>query len=48
MRDSQCVKNSIYVLFSVFINLAKKVRKHCIDEHISQCRFGVEPLGVYQ
>ena len=32
----------------VNINSAKKVRKHCIDEGIFQCRFGVEQQGVYQ
>ena len=35
-------------LSSINIHSAKKVRKHCIDEGISQCRFGVEQQGVYQ
>ena len=30
------------------VNSAKYVRKHCIDEGIFQCRFGVKQQGAYQ
>ena len=36
------------ILYACIINSAKKVRKHCIDEGIFQCRFVVEKQGIYQ